>query len=116
MREVAQPPEKALGRSGPGNVGVGGVVIHEGLQVSLCAAEAHSDAVLPGPVAASGQAADLLLLDVRAGWKNKGVEKKEREEEEFSATPPPPPTPGRQSVFLPEESLTLGKAPLRSGR
>lgn len=79
MREVAQLPEKALGRSGRGNVGVGGVVIHEGLQVSLCAAKAHSDAVLPGPVAASGQAADLLLLDVRAGWKNKGEKKRRRE-------------------------------------
>lgn len=39
--------------------------------MSLRAAEAHGDAVLPGPVAASGQAADLLFLDVRAGWKNK---------------------------------------------
>lgn len=49
--------------------------------MSLCAAEAHGDAVLPGPVAASGQAADLLFLDVRAGWKNK--EKKKRKEESF---------------------------------
>lgn len=45
--------------------------------MSLRAAEAHGDAVLPGPVAASGQAADLLFLDVRAGWKNK-EEKKEK--------------------------------------
>lgn len=45
--------------------------------MSLRAAETHGDAVLPGPVAASGQAADLLFLDVRAGWKNK-EEKKEK--------------------------------------
>lgn len=75
--------------------------------MSLCAAEAHGDAVRPGPVAASGQAADLLFLDVRAGWKNK--EKKKKKRREFSNTQ----IPGRQSVFLCEESLTLGTAPLR---
>lgn len=74
--------------------------------MSLRAAEAHGDAVLPGPVAASGQAADLLFLDVRAGWKNK--EEKKRKEESFHTQ-----IPGRQSVFLCEESLTLGTAPLR---
>lgn len=46
--------------------------------MSLCATEAHGDAVLPGPVAASGQAVDLFFLDVRAGWKNKEKKEKKR--------------------------------------
>lgn len=44
--------------------------------MSLCAAEAHGDAVLPGPVAASRHAANLRFLNVRAGWKNNEGKKK----------------------------------------
>lgn len=48
-------------------------MIHQAPQVSLCPTEAHSDAVLPGPVAASGHTADVVLLDVGAGQKPKQV-------------------------------------------
>lgn len=43
--------------------------------MSLCPTEAHGDAVLPGPVAASGHTADVVLLDVGAGQKPKQVSK-----------------------------------------
>lgn len=40
-------------------------MIHRTLKVSLCSTEPHSDAVFSCPVAASGQTADVILLDVQ---------------------------------------------------
>lgn len=40
-------------------------MIHRTLKVSLCSTEPHSDAVFSCSVAASGQTADVILLDVQ---------------------------------------------------
>ena len=40
-------------------------MIHQTLKVSLCSTKPHSDAVFPCSVAASGQTADMILLDVQ---------------------------------------------------
>ena len=40
-------------------------MIHRTLKVSLCSTESHSDAVFSCSVAASGQTADVILLDVQ---------------------------------------------------
>lgn len=58
-------PEEAFRRSSRRDVGVGGVMIHQTLQVALCPSKPHSDAVFSCSVAAFGQTADLILLDVQ---------------------------------------------------
>lgn len=60
-------PEKAFGGSSFGNVWVGAVMIQWTLQVALRSTKPHSDAVLSCPVAASGQTADVILLDAAPG-------------------------------------------------
>ena len=60
-------PEEAFGRSGPGDVGVGGVVVRHGLQVALGPAESHGDAVVSRSVAASAPAVDLIIIDSESG-------------------------------------------------
>lgn len=45
-------------------------MIHRALQVALCATKPHSDAVFSRPVAASGQTADVILLDVAPEKRN----------------------------------------------